>query len=104
MGVRFVVAQKLLHLADKVVLRRVNLDTHHPGTLAGEQLEADGPRTGKEVECLDALEVDEVFQYVEEILPGKVGRRPGLDMGGDIEPPTPVFTADDSHKNLLVSI
>ena len=91
------VAELLLHFADKVVLCGVNLDTYHPGAFARQQLETDGSCTGKQVERVDALEVDKVFQYVEYVFPCEIGSGSRFDVGGNIKPATPVLPADDAH-------
>lgn len=101
-GHEIVVGQLFLHFEDEIILHGVFLYTHHPAATARQQLETDGSRTGKEVECREPLEIETIFQHVKEILAGKVGRGTCLDIGGDIETATPVFSSYNSHNDKAV--
>ena len=84
--------------ADEIVVHRVDLDRGDTPRSPRRKLVADRPRPGKEVEDVALLEIDQVAQHVEEILLGKIGRRPGPQVAGRIDRPSLVFSADYSHR------
>lgn len=101
-GHEVVVGQLFLHFEDKIILHRVFFYAHHSAATARQQLETDGSRTGKEVECREPLEIETILEYIEQILACKVGRGTCLDIGRDIETATPVFSSYNSHNDKAV--
>ena len=88
-----------LDLADEIVLRGGLLHAGDAGTAAREELEGDGTSAREEVECRHALEIDEVFEHVKKVLARHVGSGARGDVGGHVETPPPIFSADDSHES-----
>ena len=89
--------EQLLHLADEIVLRGCFLHTRDAGAAAREELEADGTSAREEVEGCHSLKIHEVVEHVEEVLARHVGSGARGDVGGHVETPPSIFSADDSH-------
>ena len=83
--------------ADEIVMHGVDLDRRDAPCAARGEFVADRPRAGKEVEHVALLEIEQVAQYVEEVLLGEVGRGPRTQVFGRVDRPAPVFSADYSH-------
>lgn len=88
----------LLDLIYMGMVRRLALYGDDAPAATRHELEADAACAGKEVEDVGALlEVDEVVQYVEEVLLGKVRGGACLEVAGHLEGAALVFSADYSH-------
>ena len=63
------------------------------------QLKRDTACSGKQIQGIQSLPINQVIQDVEEILLGKIGRRSGTERRGHIETTTSINSTYDSHKN-----
>ena len=96
-----IVRSKLAHnLADEIILRRGFLYTGDVSTFARQELQGYRSGAGKKVQRRGTLQINEIFDDVEDIFAGEVGGGPGGDIGGHVEAPTAVFASDYSHSEI----
>ena len=88
-----------LDLADEIVLRGGLLHAGDAGAAAREEFEADSTSAREQVEGGHSVEIHEVVEHVEEVLARHVGSGARGDVGGHVETPSPIFSADDSHDS-----
>lgn len=91
-------------LTDEIVMHGVEFDRSNAPCAARGEFVADGTRAGKEIEHVASLEIDQIVQYVEQILFGEIGRRTGPQIVRRVDRPPFVFAADYSHRTCLKNL
>lgn len=74
------------------------LHTRHLCASTRQQLEADGSSAGKEVERGEPLKAGPVAEHVEYVFARHICSGARSDVGGHLEAPPSVFSADYSHR------
>ena len=97
-GYPVVFLELLLYLIYMSVVQRLALHRDDAPAAARHKLKADASGAGEEVEHVVALlQVNEVVEYVEEVLLGKVRRGACFEVAGHLEGAALVFSTDYSH-------
>lgn len=97
------ISELFRHFCDETLLGGGFLDGDYAAATARKKLEADGARAGEKVERVDVLEVDIVFDDVEDVLSREVGCRARGDVCGYVETSASVFSSYYSHKGRSIS-
>ena len=85
--------------ADEGIMVAILLYTDYLFAPSGYQFDADAPCSGKEVEGMHSLfKVDEVGEYVEQILFGKICSGTCLERMWYVKSSTLIYSADYSHE------
>lgn len=98
-----VYAQLLGHLGYEALLCGCLLHGRGMGAAATQELECNGTGAGEKVESVGAFYVDDILDYIEYVLAGKIGSRPCRDVCGHVEASAAVFSSYYSHSGISTS-
>ena len=90
-------AKLLQAVLNEAVVVAVEFDADDVTAASREQFKGNAARAGEEVEGLGTVEVDVLNEHVEDVLLGKIRRRPRLERARNIEVAALVFSCNDSH-------
>ena len=100
-GIEVLDAELLRRATNEIVMHGIDLDRSDALHAARGELVADRARTGKEVEDIALLEIDQVLEDIKEVLLGKVGRGACTEVTGRVDCTPFQCSADYSHITLL---
>ena len=90
-------AKLLQAVLNEAVVVAIEFNADDVTAASREQFKGNAARAGEEVEGLGTVEVDVLNEHVEDVLLGKIRRRPRLERARNIEVAALVFSCNDSH-------
>ena len=96
-------AKLLQAVLNEAVVVAIEFNADDVAAASREQFKGNAARAGEEVEGLGTVEVDVLNEHVEDVLLGKIRRRPRLERTRNVEVTALVFPSNDSHTSLTSS-